>query len=82
MQFLGGPPGAVVAVFSKMIHDESHVFQMADPRFRMAEPKTFRMTTNQRARPLAQFHRGRRRGRQFAQLIGLGNHESNVKSMA
>lgn len=79
MQFLGVSPSAAVAVFSKVIHHQAHIFQMADTRFRVPKPKAFGMAAHQLHRTLAQFRRSRRRWRHFAQLLRFGSHETNVR---
>ena len=79
MQFLGGPPGAAVAVFAEVLHHQTHVFEMADARFRVAKPKALGMTAHQLRRSLAQIRRSGCGRRHFAQLTRLGCHEINVR---
>ena len=79
MQFLGFPPRAVTAVFAKVFHDQTHIFEMTDARVRMPEPEALRIIAHQGCRTLAQLRRSRRRRRQFAQFIMLGSHERSLK---
>lgn len=81
MQFLGVPPSAVIAVFTKLVHHQTHILQIEDARFRMPEPKAFRMAAHQSRRACAQLRRRRCGRRHFLQLIRLGSHESNLKTM-
>lgn len=82
MQFLGGPPGAAVAVFAEVLDHRPHVFEVADPRLRVPEPKTLRVTAHQCHRALAQFRRSGRGRRKLAQFIKLGSHETKLKMTA
>jgi hypothetical protein len=77
----------MAAVFAQAFNNQAHVFQVTHTGFRlcqhvrMPEPKALRMTSHQGRRALAQFHRGRRGRRQFAQFIVLGSHETNVRTI-
>lgn len=74
MQFLGVPPRAVIAVFTKLVHHQTHILQVEDARFRMPEPKAFWMAAHQSRRACAQLRRRRCGRRHFLQLIRLGSH--------
>lgn len=80
MQFLGIPPGAAVAVFAEVLHHQTHIFQMANPRFRMSEPKTLRMTVYQPHCALAQIQWSRSRRGRLMQRVLIGSHGNNLKS--
>ena len=82
MQFLGSPPGAAVAVFAEVLHHQPQVFNVADARLRVPEPEALWITAHQCHRALAQFRRGRRGRRELAQFIGLGSHETKLKTTA
>lgn len=75
MQFLGVPPRAVIAVFTKLVHHQTDILQIEDARFRMPEPKAFRMAAHQSRRACAQLRRRRCGRRHFLQFIRLGSHE-------
>ncbi len=60
------------------MHDETHVLQVVDTRFRMPKPEALRMAAHQRRGPLAKRWRSGRGRRHFAQFIGLGNHERKL----
>ena len=81
MQFLGVPPGAMAAVFAEVFHHETHVFQMANARFGVSEPKALRMAAHEGHRALTQLRRRRRGRRPFAQFIVPGSHDSKLKTM-
>ena len=83
MEFLGGPPRLVAAIFPKVVNDETHVLKVTNPRLGVAKPKTFRVHPDQRSRPLDEFggRRGRRRRRrQFTEFIWRGSHAQMLVS--
>ena len=79
MQFLGGPPGAAIAILAKVINHQPHVSEMAHARFGMPEPKTFREVPHQSRRALDQFRRSGNRRRSFVQFIGSAGHVPTLR---
>ena len=80
MQFLGCPPGAAVAVFAQMFHDQTYVLKMAQARIRMPEPEALGIRPDQRRRALDQIRRRRSGRRKFVQPIGRSSHADTLLS--
>ena len=74
MQLLSRPPGAAIAVFPQMLHDQADVLQMPDLGLGMAEPETLRVSANQFAGPLDECRRCRHCGRHLVGLFGRPSH--------
>lgn len=74
MQLLSRPPGAAIAVFPQMLHDQADVLQMPDLGLGMAEPETLRVRANQFAGPLDECRRFRHCGRHLVGLFGRPSH--------
>ena len=79
MQLLGRPPGAAIAVFPQMLHNQPNVLQMTDAGLGMSEPKALRVSANQFAGPLDECRRCRHCGRS---IVGLFGHQSHCKWLA
>jgi len=74
VQLLSRPPGAAIAVFPQMLHDQADVLQMSDPGLGMSEPKALRVSANQFAGPLDECRRFRHCGRHLVGLFGRPSH--------
>lgn len=59
MQILGFSPSFPIAVFAQVMHDQTHVVQIADLRFRVPEPEATDVVAHQGLRLLNQVRRSR-----------------------
>ena len=79
MKFLGGEPRAAVAIFPQMFHDKSHIFEVADARFWVPEPKALWIGPHKSGRALNQLGRRHSRRRELVQFVGRSSHAETYK---